>query len=110
MKAICVDDEAQVLNHIVSSCQKLRLLEEVKGFIRPQDALDWLDGHPADLALLDIDMPGMNGLELAGRIRKIHPDISIIFITAFSQYALEAYGRQNTQETFAHHDADLRAF
>ena len=91
MKAICVDDEAQVLNHIVSSCQKLRLLDEVKGFTCAQDALEWLDGHPADLALLDIDMPGMNGLELAGRIRKIHPDIAIIFITAFSQYALEAY-------------------
>lgn len=91
MKAICVDDEAQVLNHIVSSCQKLRLLDEVKGFTGAQDALEWLERHPADLALLDIDMPGMNGLELAGRIRKIHPDISIIFITAFSQYALEAY-------------------
>ena len=91
MNAICVDDEAQVLNHIVSSCQKLRLLDEVKGFTRGQDALEWLEGHSADLALLDIDMPGMNGLELAGRIRKIHPGIAIIFITAFSQYALEAY-------------------
>ena len=39
MKAICVDDEAQVLNHIVSSCQKLRLLDEVKGFTCAQDSL-----------------------------------------------------------------------
>ena len=91
MNAICVDDEAQVLNHIVSSCQKIKLLEEVKGFTRPQDALDWLAEHPVDLALLDIDMPGMTGLELAHRIRKNYPDISVIFITAFSQYALDAY-------------------
>ena len=91
MNAICVDDEAQVLNHIVSSCQKIKLLEEVKGFTRPQDALDWLAEHPVDLALLDIDMPGMSGLELAHRIRKNYPDISVIFITAFSQYALDAY-------------------
>ena len=80
MNAICVDDEAQVLNHIVSSCQKIKLLEEVKGFTRPQDALDWLAEHPVDLALLDIDMPGMTGLELAHRIRKNYPDISVIFI------------------------------
>ena len=91
MNAICVDDEAQVLNHIVSSCQKIKLLDEVKGFTRPLDALDWLAEHPVDLALLDIDMPGMTGLELAHRIRKNYPDISVIFITAFSQYALDAY-------------------
>ena len=106
MNAICVDDEAQVLNHVVSSCQKLRLLDEVKGFTDAQDALEWLDGHPADLALLDIDMPGMNGLELAGRIRKIHPGISIIFITAFSQYALGGRTARKpahiTMQTFGH--------
>ena len=79
MNAICVDDEAQVLNHIVSSCQKIKLLEEVKGFTRPQDALDWLAEHPVDLALLDIDMPGMSGLELAQKKKKNYPDISVIF-------------------------------
>jgi hypothetical protein len=50
MNAICVDDEAQVLNHIVASCQKIKLLDEVKGFTSSQDALDWLAEHPADLA------------------------------------------------------------
>ncbi|MBQ6927226.1 MAG: response regulator [Oscillospiraceae bacterium] len=91
MNAICVDDEAQVLRHIVSSCRKIRLLETVQGFTRPEEALDWVQDHPADLALLDIDMPDMTGLELARRLRKRHPGIAIIFLTAFSQYALDAY-------------------
>lgn len=91
MNAICVDDEVQVLKHTVAACQQLSLLEDVRGFSRSEEALKWVRANPTDLALLDIDMPDMSGLELAGKLRNIHPTISIIFITAFSQYALEAY-------------------
>lgn len=91
MNAICVDDEAHVLKHTVSSCQKIRLLSDVRGFTQPLEALDWIMAHPVDLALLDIDMPNMSGLELAKRINEAKPGIAIIFITAFSQYALDAY-------------------
>ena len=91
MNAICVDDEAQVLAHTVSCCQKLQLLEEVRGFTRPQEALDWAAKNPVDLAVLDIHMPDMNGLELAKRLRKAAPGLSILFVTACSQYALEAF-------------------
>ncbi len=91
MNAICVDDEAQVLRHTVSTCQKIRLLDDVRGFTRPQDALAWLEENPADLAILDIDMPDMTGLELARKIKTSYPHIAVIFLTAFSQYALDAY-------------------
>lgn len=91
MNAICVDDEAQVLKHTVSSCQKIQLLDDVRGFTRAADALAWAREHPVDLALLDIDMPDMSGLQLAGQIKRINPGTSVIFITAFSKYALDAY-------------------
>ena len=91
MNAICVDDEAQVLKYTVSACQKLRLLDDVQGFTDSRQALDWAAANPVDLALLDIDMPDLTGMELAGELRKLRPHISIIFITAFSQYALSAY-------------------
>ena len=84
MNAICVDDEAEVLRHTVSSCRSTKLLDNVCGFTRPQEALDWVAENPVDLALLDIDMPGMNGLELARRIQRINPYIAILFITSFS--------------------------
>lgn len=91
MNAICVDDEAQVLRHTVSSCQKLQLLDDVRGFTEPMEALDWAMEHPVDLALLDIDMPNMSGMELAERIKRINPNTAVIFITAFSNFALDAY-------------------
>ena len=91
MNAICVDDEVQVLRYIVAGCQKIHLLGDVQGFSQPEDALEWATNNPVDLALLDIDMPNMNGLELAKRLKEIGPGISIIFITAFSQYALDAF-------------------
>ena len=91
MKAICVDDEVQVLRHVVSSCQKIRLLDDVRGFSQAQDALEWAAENPVDLALLDIELPGMTGLELADRLRRLKPQCSIIFLTAFSQYALDSF-------------------
>ena len=91
MKAICVDDERILMEDTVAMCLELPEIDEARGFVRPEDALEWLDHNAADLALLDIDMPGMNGLELARRIQRINPYIAILFITSFSQYALEAY-------------------
>ncbi|MBQ8136645.1 MAG: response regulator, partial [Clostridia bacterium] len=91
MNAICVDDEAHVLKHTVSACQKIRLLDHVIGFTRPQEALEYVMSNQVDLALLDIDMPNMSGLELAEKMKRLKPQLSVIFITAFSQYALDAF-------------------
>lgn len=49
------------------------------------------DGAKFDLLLLDIEMPEMDGMELAGRIKKLLPDALIIFFTSHMEYALDAY-------------------
>ena len=51
----------------------------------------WLEDNTADLALLDIDMPMMNVIELALRIKEKSPDTAIIFITGYSNYAVAAF-------------------
>ena len=91
MRAICVDDEPLVLQLTASLCRELPQLDEVESFAGALEALDWLENNSTDLALLDIDMPGMNGIKLAMKIKEKHPNAAIIFLTGYSQYALEAF-------------------
>lgn len=48
----------------------------------PQEALALLERESFDMALLDLNMPGMNGLELASRIQEIAPATRLILVTA----------------------------
>ena len=91
MKVICVDDERLLMEDTVALCRELDQVDEATGFTRAADALHWLERERADVALLDIDMPGMNGIELAAAIREKWPDTAIIFLTGYSQYALDAF-------------------
>lgn len=91
MKVICVDDERLLLEDTVAMCAELPEIGEAKGFVRADSALRWIDGNRVDLALLDIDMPDMSGIELAARIKRKSPDTAIIFLTGYAQYALDAF-------------------
>ena len=91
MRVICVDDERLLMEDTVALCREISIVKDVKGFIKPAEALSWLEEERADVALLDIDMPGMNGIELARKIQNKRPNIAIIFLTGYSQYALDAY-------------------
>ena len=91
MTAICVDDEQLILNQIVFWCKKTSRFSKVEGFVSSKDALAWLSLYEADFAFLDINMPDINGIELAIQIRKKFPDIYIVFISGDSKYAMDAF-------------------
>ncbi len=91
MRAICVDDERIQVEDIAEMCLELPEIDEVKSFVQAKDALNWLEDHSVDLALLDIDMPEMNGITLAAAIKSRYPETAVIFLTAYSQYAVEAF-------------------
>ena len=66
---------------------------EIRAFSGAQDVMEALqhpDGLP-DVVFSDIELPGMNGLTLAVKIKAAAPNVRIIFVTGYDQYALEAY-------------------
>ena len=91
MRVICVDDEKLLMEDTVALLEELPQVDEAKGFTRPADALAWLDENGADLALLDIDMPGMDGLALAAAVKERQPDTAVVFLTGYPRYALDAF-------------------
>ena len=91
MRMICVDDEIRVMRYTVSLCESLPDVDDVRGFSRASEALEWARRNPVDVALLDIDMPDMNGLTLAARIKEARPDAAIIFLTAYAEYAVDSF-------------------
>ena len=90
MRALCVDDALPILEDTMAMCKKLPEITSVTGFTRPREAMEWLDNHPVDLALLDIDMPEISGLMLAEQVKRKYPDAAVIFLTAFPEYAVQA--------------------
>ena len=89
--AIIVDDEIAALKRFerVASSSPMISIEGV--FLYAKDAMAFVREHPVDVAFLDIEMPEMSGLELAERLTEIDPYIKVIFITAYNQYALDAF-------------------
>ncbi len=91
MKIVCVDDETLILQLTVSQCESLPGKPSVTGFQYAEEALAYVEANPVDIALLDIDMPDMNGLLLAAKMKEACPEVSVIFLTGFSEYAVDAF-------------------
>ena len=91
MRAICVDDERQTLQDTLSLCRELPQISAAEGFTEPRAALKWMETNAAELAILDINMPGMDGFTLARAIRGLSENTAIVFVTAHAQYAADAW-------------------
>ncbi|MFB9242739.1 response regulator transcription factor [Massilia antarctica] len=56
-------------------------------------ALEALAAHQPQVAFLDIRMPGLSGLEVAGALAEVSPRTEVVFVTAYDQYAIDAFER-----------------
>lgn len=92
MRLIYVDDEKILLENFQLTVKGLSKIYSLETFNRGEDALKWAEHNPVDVAFLDIEMPVMNGIELAKRLKQVDENIRIVFVTAFDQYALQAFG------------------
>ena len=96
MNFLVVDDEPLQLREIASVLRRLRPEAEVFSYTWPDDALKSAKSNPMDVAFLDIQMGGMTGLELAVQLKKAKPDIHIIFVTGYAEYAVDAFAMHAT--------------
>ena len=92
MIALCVDDEYLPLEALRRAVEKSGDVTEVHAFEDELEALAWAEDHPVDIAFLDIELHEMNGIQLAEKLARIHPKISVVFCTSYEQYAVEAIG------------------
>lgn len=92
MKLIYVDDEPIQIKNFGLTVEGMKRIDGLKTFEKGCDALEWAKLHAVDVAFLDIEMPGMNGIELAKKLKEIDRNIRIVFVTAYEQYALDAFG------------------
>ncbi|AQX00323.1 LytR/AlgR family response regulator transcription factor [Elizabethkingia anophelis] len=88
LKCIIIDDEEGahlVLRHYIKDLKQLQLKDS---FYNPVEAMDYMYANPVDLVFLDINMPGMSGLQMLKALR--NPPL-VILTTAYKEYALESY-------------------
>ena len=91
MKIIAVDDEKIALQGLLSSIQNAAPDAQVFGFRYASEAISHMESDPCDIAFLDIEMKGIDGVTAAKKLKDINPDINIIFATGFGSYRDAAF-------------------
>jgi len=89
--AIAIDDEKKALDRFERVMLDEPRLYLAGRFTNAQEAIFFAEQVKIDVAFVDIDMPGIDGLELAERLLSVRPRLEIIFVTAYDQYALAAF-------------------
>lgn len=89
MKIIIVDDELWSVEQFKIECERIDDVSLIGYFDNPYSAIQFAKENKFELALLDIEMPGMNGIELAKELRKIYPELLIVFVSAYNNYLEE---------------------
>ena len=90
MKVLIVDDETLALSRLKRLLTQAGV-NDITAFDNPIDAMKEVAKTKFDVVFLDISMPQLSGLELANHIMELSPNTFIVFQTAYSEYALEAF-------------------
>lgn len=90
-RVILIDDEESALDILEILLKQIGNVEIAGRYVNPQEALEEIRRDIPDAVFLDIEMPGMNGIELAEQILDINETVEVIFITAYNEYAVKAF-------------------
>ncbi len=92
LKTLIVDDEPLAIERLQLLCARQENINLVGTASDGEAAIRLAEQLQPDLLLLDIAMPGMDGLEVAKQLSKLKQPPAIIFVTAFDTFAVEAFG------------------
>ena len=91
LKAMIVDDEAPARSELRFLLDELGQTEVVAEAASVREAIEKLKEYPCDVMFLDINMPEANGLKLAEGLQHLRYPPAVVFVTAYSEFALEAF-------------------
>ena len=90
MKTIIIDDELWAMEKFEIECSGIAEINLVGKFNSSLKALEFAQKNKIEFALLDIEMPEMNGIELATKLKELYPQIIIVFVTGYDSYIGQA--------------------
>lgn len=91
IKVILLDDEKPALDELRYLLEKKNKIEIIGSYTDPIEALGAVRKNKPDIVFLDIEMPEINGLQMAREIIRLGRDVAIIFVTAYDRYAVKAF-------------------
>ena len=91
LKCVIVEDEFPAREELKFFIENHDGIELEKEFENPLDALKYLQDNKTDIVFLDINMPELDGMSLGKILAKLNDELKIVFITAYRDYAPEAF-------------------
>jgi len=85
-----IDDEKLALELLLESINEVVKNSVVKGFRKPSELIDESDKLMPDVVFMDVEMPLINGVDLAKKLQEKKKNINIIFVTGYSEYMSDA--------------------
>ena len=92
MRAMIVDDEAPARSELRYLLDETGRIESIMEASSAREAVEKLMEGKVDVLFLDISMPKTSGMQLAEALHRLKNPPAIVFVTAYSEYALEAFG------------------
>lgn len=91
MNVILIDDEHLALSYLEKKLQAIESVQVLATFTRVTEAFLHIERLKPDVVFLDINMQEMNGLIVAEKLIEHMPQLNIVFVTAYDQYAVQAF-------------------
>jgi len=91
LRTVVVDDEQLARDELCFLLQQLPGIEVIAQAGDGPEALRVIEEQSPDLVMLDVQMPGLTGFEVARRLTESAPESQLVFVTAYDEYAIEAF-------------------